>query len=98
MDALPGPDRTSAPLYARVTARLMAYSVDCALLFGGLLVWQAALYKVNPVVAIMRRGHQPTGGQLHRWVFATATLPFLGHIIWRGLLQTSSSAMVLSSD
>lgn len=25
----------------------------------------------------MHRGHQPTGGQLHRWVFATATLPFL---------------------
>jgi len=71
------PDRSSAFPYAGVMTRLAAYAVDCTLLFGGLLVWQGALYQVNPLLSMMRNGQQPTGRQIHTWVFATATLPFL---------------------
>jgi len=63
--------------YARVFARVGAYIIDCVILFVGLIVWQAALYVVNPLIAIFRSGQQPTGTQLQLWVFATATIPFL---------------------
>jgi uncharacterized RDD family membrane protein YckC len=63
--------------------RLAAYFVDCALLLAGLLIVQALLYAVNPVVAAMRTGRQPTPALLHAWVFATATVPFLVYFAWR---------------
>jgi len=45
--------------------RVAAYSVDCLFLLAGLLVWQALLYVVNPIMALIRSGQQPTGTQLH---------------------------------
>lgn len=63
--------------YGTLTRRIGAYLIDCTLLFLGLLVLQALLYPVNPIIRIIHSGHQPTGSQLHLWVFATATLPFL---------------------
>lgn len=63
--------------YAGVFARAGAYIIDCVILFVSLIVWQAALYVVNPPIAIFRSGQQPTGTQLQLWVFATATIPFL---------------------
>lgn len=70
-----GNDREKS--YAGVFARAAAYVADCLILFAGLIVWQAALYSVNPIVGIINGGRQPTGGELHLWVFATATVPFL---------------------
>lgn len=63
--------------YAGVFARLAAYLLDCLILFVALLAWQAALYFVNPIASIIQSGEQPTGIQIHLWVFATATIPFL---------------------
>jgi uncharacterized RDD family membrane protein YckC len=57
--------------------RLSAYALDCLVLFGGLLLLQAALIPVNPILAMQRDGRVFTGAQLHFWVFATATVPFL---------------------
>lgn len=62
---------------APIARRLGAYILDCVLLFVGLLVLQAALYPVNPIVAMQRDGRLISVTQLHLWVFATATLPFL---------------------
>lgn len=62
--------------------RAAAYVVDCLLLLAGLLVWQALLYVVNPIMALIRSGQQPTGTQLHLWVFATASLPFWLYFAW----------------
>ena len=63
--------------YAGVVARVIAYLVDCLVLFAGLLVWQAALYVFNPIVRAVQSGQQPSSAKLHLWVFATATIPFL---------------------
>jgi uncharacterized RDD family membrane protein YckC len=63
--------------YAGVGVRLAAYAIDCCVLFLALLLWQAALFAVNPILALIREGQQPGSVQLHGWVFATATLPFL---------------------
>ena len=63
--------------YGGVLRRLVAYSVDCGLLFFGLLVLQAILFGVNPMVALMRTGQQFTPTQLHLWVFATVSTPSL---------------------
>jgi len=57
--------------------RLAAYALDCVVLFGGLLLLQAALIPINPILAMQRDGRVFTGAQLHLWVFATATIPFL---------------------
>jgi len=67
--------------------RAAAYVVDCVLLLAGLLFWQALLYVVNPSMALVRTGQQPTGLQLHLWVFATASIPF-----WLYFAFTQSSA------
>ena len=72
--------RVNAPVHAAFAPfwrRVVAYAVDCFLLFIGLLALQAALYVVNPIVAMQRAGVPFSGAQLHVWVFATATLPFL---------------------
>jgi len=63
--------------YGGVLRRLVAYSLDCGLLLLGLLVLQAILFVVNPIVALMRTSQQPTPTQFHLWVFATASIPFL---------------------
>ena len=63
--------------YGGVLRRLVAYGLDCGLLVLGLLVLQAILFVVNPMVALMRTGQQPTPTQFHLWVFATASIPFL---------------------
>ena len=62
--------------------RLFAYLTDCLLLFAALLVLQAALYAVNPMVASFRRGDPIDGGQLHLWVSATTTVPFVLYFAW----------------
>lgn len=67
--------------------RAAAYVTDCLFLFASLLVWQALLYVVNPIMALIRTGQQPTGAQLHLWVFATASVPFWLYFAW-----TQSSA------
>jgi len=61
--------------------RLVAYAVDCAVLFGGLLVLQAILYPLNPIVRTLRDDGDVSGGNLHLWVFATATVPFLVYFV-----------------
>ena len=63
--------------YGGVFRRLVAYSLDCGILVFGLLVLQAILLVVNPIVALMRAGQQPPPIQFHLWVFATASIPFL---------------------
>lgn len=63
--------------YGGVLRRLGAYALDCGLLFVGLVVLQAILFVVNPLIASLRAGQQPTPVQIHLWVFATATIPFL---------------------
>jgi uncharacterized RDD family membrane protein YckC len=60
-----------------LSRRLAAYLLDCVLLFACLLVLQALLTPVNPITAIMTRGETFAAWQLHLWVFATATIPFL---------------------
>ena len=62
---------------ASVVRRLAAYALDCLVLFGGLLLLQAALFSVNPILQMQRDGRVFTGAELHLWVFATATVPFL---------------------
>jgi uncharacterized RDD family membrane protein YckC len=57
--------------------RLGAYILDCGLLLIGLVVLQGILLVVNPLIPILRSGLQPAPTQLHLWVFATATIPFL---------------------
>jgi uncharacterized RDD family membrane protein YckC len=63
--------------YSGVMPRVIAYVLDCSLLFIGLVLLQAILFVINPLIASFRSGGQPTPGQIHLWVFATATLPFL---------------------
>ena len=66
---------TSSP--ATVIRRFAAYAIDCIVLLLGLAVLQVVLYPVNPIAAMTRAGQPFTPTQLHVWVFATATLPFL---------------------
>jgi len=63
--------------YGDIARRVAACSIDCALLFTGLIVLQIILFKINPLVAIMRRAEQPMPNQVHLWVLLTATMPFL---------------------
>lgn len=63
--------------YAGVSRRLSAYILDCLLLAFAIALCQAALYIINPLIAILRSGHQPTPNQVHAWVFATVTIPSL---------------------
>lgn len=63
--------------YSGVSRRIAAYALDCAFLLIALVVLQLVLAFVNPIVAIIRSGRQPTPTQMHLWVFATATVPFL---------------------
>lgn len=72
---------------AHVRGRAAAYVVDCLFLFAGLVGWQSLLYVVNPIMALIGSGQQPTGAQLHLWVFATASIPFWLYFAW-----TQSSA------
>lgn len=67
----------SRSAYGGVLRRLVAYGLDCGVLILGVLVLQAILFVVNPIVAMMRSGREPTPSQLHLWVFATASIPFL---------------------
>jgi len=63
--------------YSGVVRRIAAYGIDCALLLVGVIVLQIILFKMNPIIAILRRGEQPTPTQLHLWVLLTASTPFL---------------------
>jgi uncharacterized RDD family membrane protein YckC len=74
--------------YAGIISRLIAYFIDCLLLFAGLLVWQAIIYflNLNPIVRIMNSGGQPASWQIHLWVLLTASLPFL---IYFAVMQSS---------
>ena len=62
---------------SQVTTRLIAYVIDCALLLLALFGLQLLLYPVNPIVATMSRGEYFAGWQLHLWVSATTTVPFV---------------------
>jgi uncharacterized RDD family membrane protein YckC len=77
MDAALASETLREKPYAGVFVRIGAYVIDCLILFVGLIVWQAALYVINPLLPIIRSGQQPTGSQFHLWVFATVTIPFL---------------------
>jgi len=57
--------------------RLIGYAIDCVVLFVGLLALQALLSPINPILGMLRHGASVSGGQLHLWVVATATVPFL---------------------
>jgi uncharacterized RDD family membrane protein YckC len=70
--------------------RLAAYGLDCLLLFAGLLVLQAVLYPINPIVSMRQRGASFSGTQLHLWVFATATMPFL--LYFAAMISSSRQA------
>lgn len=78
--------------YGGVSRRIAAYGLDCALLFLGFVPWQAALYFVNPIIRILRSGHQPTASQLHAWVFATITVPTF--LYFALMLRSSRQATV----
>ena len=63
--------------YGGILRRIAAYSIDCVLLLFGVVVLQIILLKINPLIATMRNGQQPTPTQVHLWVFLTATTPFV---------------------
>ena len=63
-----------APVFRR---RIGAYVVDCTLLLLGLFGLQLLLSPVNPIAAIISRGEYFAGWQLHLWVSATTTVPFV---------------------
>ena len=61
-------------IYGGLLSRIIAYSIDVALLFAVILVTQAILRPVNPLLG----STQPISGvRQHFWVFATVTLPVL---------------------
>ncbi len=64
---------------AGIFSRLIAYFIDCLLLFITLLAGQAIIYflNLNPIVRIFNSGQQPATWQLHLWVFLSASIPFL---------------------
>jgi uncharacterized RDD family membrane protein YckC len=66
--------------------RLIAYAIDCVILFIGLIGLQALLIPLNPILAMQRGGEVFSGTQLQLWVFATATVPFL---LYFGLMVSS---------
>ena len=81
-----------AKAYGGVLRRLGAYVLDCGLCLLGLVGLQAILFLVNPIIFMLRRGLQPTPTQIHLWVFATATVPFLLYFAFT--LQSSRRATV----
>ena len=76
--------------YAGLAPRIAAYFVDCLLLFAGVILLQAALYIVNPILSMMRSGHVPTDGQVHLWVSTSVTIPCL--IYFTLMLRSSRQA------
>lgn len=78
--------------YATIFQRLKAYILDCLILFSALIVWQTALFFVNPVVKIINSGQQPSSWQMHFWVFATVTIPFL---LYFAVMQSSAKKATL---
>ena len=77
----------SGSSFAYLCCRAVGYVTNCLLLLASLLVLQALLYVVNPIMALIHTGQRPTGAQLHLWVFATASVPF-----WLYFALTQSSA------
>jgi uncharacterized RDD family membrane protein YckC len=77
MDAALNLENSGEKSYAGFYQRFAAYLIDCLILFVGLLLLQAALYFVNPLIPIFQSGREPAASQFHLWVFATATIPFL---------------------
>lgn len=63
--------------YAGILSRIGAYSLDCLILFVGIMVSQVLLSFINPLISIMRSGQQPKGYQIQFWVLATVTIPSL---------------------
>ena len=78
--------------YGGGSRRIAAYGLDCALLLLCFVPWQAALYFVNPIIAIIRSGQQPTANQMHAWVFATITVPTF--LYFALMLRSSRQATV----
>ncbi|MCG8347540.1 MAG: RDD family protein [Chloroflexales bacterium] len=62
---------------AQVPVRLVAYVVDCSILFGGVLLSQGAIAALglNPILGIINSGQQLSGDQFHLWVFSAVSLP-----------------------
>ena len=77
MDAALDLENAREKSFAGFYQRFAAYLIDCLILFAGLLLLQSALYFVNPLIPIFESGQEPPASQLHLWVFATATIPFL---------------------
>jgi uncharacterized RDD family membrane protein YckC len=60
--------------YASIVSRIAAYSLDIVLLFAGIMVTQALLRPVNPLLGPTRAA---TGWRVHLWVYASVSLPIL---------------------
>lgn len=60
--------------YASILSRIAAYSLDIALLFAGIMISQALLRPVNPLLG---RTQPTTGWHTHLWVYASVSLPIL---------------------
>lgn len=63
---------TANAALASIPRRLAAYAVDIAISFAAILVSQALLYPVNPV---LRDGVRDNGVAVHAWVSLTVTIP-----------------------
>jgi uncharacterized RDD family membrane protein YckC len=64
----------SDPDYATVLARVAAYSIDIILLFAGILITQALLRPVNPLLGQSQR---TSGWRSHLWVYVSVSIPIL---------------------
>ena len=82
----PEPGTVTISKVRAVIPRLLAYVLDCVILFVGLIGLQALLVPINPIVAMQRGGEVFSAVQLQLWVFATATVPF---VLYFGLTVSS---------
>lgn len=64
----------SDPNYATLLARVAAYSIDIVLLLAGILITQALLRPVNPLLG---QSQSTSGWRNHLWVYVTVSIPIL---------------------
>jgi len=63
--------------YASTIARVGAYGIDMLIGMAGVGITQALLYKLNPLVPLVKASLPVPPGSLHLWVFATVTIPLI---------------------
>jgi uncharacterized RDD family membrane protein YckC len=63
--------------YASTLARAGAYGIDMLIGMAGVGVTQALLYKLNPLVPLVKAAQPVPPGSLHLWVFATVSIPLI---------------------